>query len=374
MTSAPPAKRSRQEIAEAVYADQVISIEVGERTFKALRRTWTLVEASVLGVAVSLVPAAKEPATLDHFFDEPPEAFALVLGHLRSNCRNVEAPACDRALEGYWATAKKLGFARLAAHLELERLRRSLEREAAYLDAQISRCRHCLAAWRRRCRSVDVKPLVVDAEDFSERAVGAVLNDDRDDLNFPRKFAVKAAVAAATDPAGDALEGQGGSKVCLVLESERQMHDHIEDLPSNFKFAARLQEDLIYRRLGLQRLLSRLPAALRARSAAVSSAASTRALFRDLYAFQGHELNESDRVEEVEFEAPLYGKSGNPEGGAFERLPGGPDDDAEATHPGDHTWAYEYDGDQDAPWFDAGADERARHDAVDRLLADLGAE
>ena len=83
----------------------------------------------------------------------------------------------------------------------------------------------------------------------------------------------------------------------------------------------------------------------------------------------GHELNESDRGEEIEFEAPLYGLSGNPEGPTYERLPA--TEDAASNPNYKHTWAYEYDGDEDAPWFDASKLELDRHQDLTRLLADL---
>ena len=371
----PAAKRSRTEIREAVFADQVISIDCGERTFRCTRRTWTLVESSVIGVAVSLVPPSKEATTLDHFFDEPPEAFALIVAHLRTGCANFVPPRCDRELEAYWTVAKKLGFARLAAHLELERLRREVEAEATYLDAQIRRTRECMDAWRRRTKTVDIKPLVVEGDEellkvgqgMSEQDFRNLLDaDDGDGVGYDRTFKVSAAVPLRTSN-DDGDEAAPSTKVCVFLTSERALHDRLKELPSNYKFAARLMEDLTYRRLGLQRLLSRLPLELRKRSAAVSSTVCTRALYRDLYSFQGHELNESDRVEGVEFESPLYGQSGNPEGGDFQRLPG----DLDGGNGAYHTWAYEYDGDDDAPWFDASAAERERHDAVTHLLADL---
>lgn len=225
-------KRSREEIAEQVFSHQRISIECGERTFTSTRRTWTLVDSSVIAVAVSLVEPSNAAVTLDHFFDESPDAFALVVSHLRSNCRTFSPPESDRELEEYWGLARKLGFVRLASHLELEVLRRRWEREAAYLDGQISRTRHCMDAWRRRCRTVDVKPLILnaDASDGANPSAAALLEKietakvAKDSVGFSREYMVAGSFPlCGTDDEG--LTSHPSTKVCVLLQSERALHD-----------------------------------------------------------------------------------------------------------------------------------------------------
>ena len=50
-------------------------------------------------------------------------------------------------------------------------------------------------------------------------------------------------------------DARGSSKVCVLLESERPLRDARDQshLPHNLLYCARLQEDIIFRRLGLQR-------------------------------------------------------------------------------------------------------------------------
>ena len=139
MADAPAAKRPKSTSAEETYPHQRISIEVGERTFRCSRRTWTQIETSVIAVAVSLTTPSEDPITLDSFFDEPPHAFERVVTYLRSNCTNYEPPRDDVDLDATATTARKLGFARYAAHLKLEQVRRDLEREALYLDSVLRR-------------------------------------------------------------------------------------------------------------------------------------------------------------------------------------------------------------------------------------------
>ena len=109
MADAPAAKRSKS-TSEETYPHQRISIEVGERTFRCSRRTWTQIETSVIAVAVSLTTPGEEPITLDSFFDEPPHAFERVVTYLRSNCTNYEPPRDDVDLDATATTARKLSL------------------------------------------------------------------------------------------------------------------------------------------------------------------------------------------------------------------------------------------------------------------------
>ena len=97
----------------------------------------------------------------------------------------------------------------------------------------------------------------------------------------------------------------------------------------------------------------------------ISSAHLSRDLYRDLYAYQGHELNESDRADGIEFERPLYGLTGAPEGRPFVSLPQ-PKPSCRQQHP-----SWQEDDEDDQLWFDADPTEQARHDLLTRLLADL---
>jgi hypothetical protein len=368
----PATKRSKS--SDTTYPHQRISIEVGERTFRCARRTWTQIETSVVAVAVSLTTPGDQPITLDSFFDEPPHAFEHVVTHLRSNCTNFEPPRDDCDLDAYACTARKLCFERLAAHLRLERVRRDFEREALYLDGQLQRTQMCVDNWKRRTRQVDVKSVILDVDAGDDahppaaerlRQLGPAL-EDMDAYGHARRYAVAAATPLrASGSMND--DAKASSKVCVLLQSERLLRDARDQshLPSNFTYVARLQEDLIFRRLGLQRVLCRFPLAHRKRSVLVASAHLSRDLYRDLYAYQGHELNESDRADGIEFERPLYGLTGSPEGPAFVRMPQ-PKPTARQTHP-----SWQEDDADDQLWFDADLTEQARHDVVTRLLADL---
>jgi len=371
---APAAKRPKSTSSEETYPHQRISIEVGERTFRCSRRTWTQIETSVIAVAVSLTTPAEDPITLDSFFDEPPHAFERVVTYLRSNCTNYEPPRDDVDLDATATTARKLGFARYAAHLKLERVRRDLEREALYLDSVLRRTKVCVDDWRRRTRQVDVKPIIldVDAGDDAHPPASERLRqlapalEDTDAYGHARHYAVKAATPLRAK-SGMENDARGSSKLCVLLESERPLRDARDQshLPHNLLYCARLQEDIIFRRLGLQRVLSRFPLEHRKRSTLISSCHLSRDLYRDLYAYQGHELNESDRADGIEFERPLYGLTGAPEGRPFVSLPQ-PKPSCRQQHP-----SWQEDDEDDQLWFDADPTEQSRHDLMTRLLADL---
>ena len=150
---------STAEAAAAADADadahpkQVLGIECGGRLFRAYRETWTLVPDSVLAIMVAGVAPAAAPATVDAFVQEPVAAFEKVVEYLMSRGQIDEPPACDRELDVYALTARRLGLQKLAASLELEQLRRRCEKEALYVDMQLERVRRCLDAAAKAAES-----------------------------------------------------------------------------------------------------------------------------------------------------------------------------------------------------------------------------
>ena len=384
-------KRSREEIAAQVHAEQRITIEVGERSFRCKRGTWTLIESSVLAVAVSLLQPSAEDATLDAFFDEDPDTFSRVVAYLRSGGRRVGVPDGDADLDAYKGLAEKLSLARLAAHLGLEAVRRDVEREATYLDGQINRARRACDDWRRRTGdAVHVDHVILDLDaaglslidrddndtGYMEELNENILNhlSEQDSLSLRRRFKIAGVMPLAVSENAEGLPATS-TKVCVLLERSLALHEQ-DNVPENHTFVTRLLETLLFRRLGLQRLLSRLPGDVRRRSTLVSATMSTRTLYRDLYSFQGYEANEADQTDNVEFEEPLYCLTGHPQGGTFEQL----DPENGLDGPGHHTWATELPDDDedhdasrgtDGPWFDASRAEVERHGDITRLLAEL---